>query len=386
MVRLDREAPGRTLPLIIASVMMLVTLAIDVVLPALPAIGRSLAIESDNDRQWIIGAFMLGFALSQAGIGPLSDAWGRRRLLLFSLCAYALLGLAAAAAQDLETMLSLRAAQGAAGGMTRVLITAMVRDLYAGSRMARVMSLATTAFIIAPILGPTLGALILTVGSWRWIFVGLAGFGGIALFIVYRQLPETLAPLDRRPLSPGSFLATIRHVCREPQSACFTVALTFRFASQFTFLLTVQQIFEHVWHREELLAPVLGGIAIVIALGAFANAQFVTRFGLMRIASYATTSLLLLCLVQLAIVLDGGFTLLLFTLFQAVISALTSICNATFQALAMEHMGGSAGTASSLQASTSMLGGTVLAGWAGQAFDGTLVPYATALALFASGA
>jgi len=295
-------------------------------------------------------------------------------------------GLSAAAAQSLETMLLLRALQGAAGGMTRVLITAMVRDLYAGPQMARVMSLATTAFIVAPILGPAIGVLILALGSWRWIFVGLGLVGCFALATVYLRLPETLKRDERRALSPTSLLNSVKSVCHERQSASFTIALGFRFAGQFTFLLSIQQIFEHVWRREDLLAPMLGGIAAIIAVGSFANAFLVTRFGLIRMASFATLALLTICLAQLAIVASLGSSLLLFVLFQAVISALTSICNTTFQALAMEHMNRFAGTASSIQASGSMLLGTILAGWAGQMFDGTLLPYAACLALFSAGA
>ncbi|WP_052757415.1 MFS transporter [Sphingobium chungbukense] len=378
-------APGRSLPFIVASVMMLVTLAIDVVLPALPDIGEALAVTRDNDRQYVISSFMFGFAISQAGVGIVSDALGRRGLLLGAVGGYAAFSLAAAAAQDLTVMLIVRFLQGAAGGMTRVLINAAVRDLYSGAQMARVMSMATTAFIIAPILGPALGTLILAVASWRWIFIAFAGFGILSFLIICFRLPETLPPAMRRKLSAKSLVEGVKHVLQDRQSTWFTTAMSFRFAGQFAFFLSLQQIFEQVWKHEDLLAPVFGFVAAVIAIGSMVNARLVTRVGLMRMSRITTLLLTTICAAQLAWVALGSFGLIGFIAFQAAISALTSICNTCFQALAMENMGRQAATASSIQGSGSMLAGTLLASWAGQAFDGTLLPYAIAITLFAIG-
>ncbi|MGE0294536.1 MAG: MFS transporter [Hyphomonadaceae bacterium] len=363
--------------------MILVTLAIDVVLPALPLISDTLRIESDNQRQFVIVAFIAGFALSQAFIGLLSDAWGRRGLLLASLGAYAVFSLASAFAQDLPMLLALRVAQGAAAGGTRILILAVVRDLYNGARMARVMSLATAAFIIAPVLGPAIGAMIISVASWRVIFLALGVVGCAAYLVVALRLPESLAASARRPLSLSSIGEALTLVGRDRLSVAYTGAMSFRFAGQFAFLTSVQQIFEQVFVRPDLLAPVLGSIAAVVACGALLNARFVMAIGALKMSRMANAGLIAVCAMQLVWVFAGGETLLWFFVFQAVISASASVCNATFQALAMQKMGEVAGAATSLQGSFSMLAGALMGGLAGQIFDGTLKPYAIALMFFA---
>ena len=173
-------------------------LGIDAMLPALPAMGRALGIAHENDRQWIIAAYMFGFGSCQLIYGPLIDRYGRKPVLMLSVSFYALTCIAAAFAYDFHTIIAARLLQGVAAAATRVLAVSIVRDRYSGRQMARVMSLTFIVFLAVPILAPSLGQLIMLVAPWEAIFVALGGFGMFVVLWAGLRLPETLHPEDRR--------------------------------------------------------------------------------------------------------------------------------------------------------------------------------------------
>ena len=188
--------------LLISCVMMLVAFAINSMLPALPAIGEALGVRVDNERQFVITAFMIGFGVAQFFVGAISDRYGRRGLMLMSLGGYALTSLAATFAPSFETLLLARFAQGMATAGARVLVNSVVRDRFEGREMAQVMSLASTIFMAAPILAPLMGQAVLMVAPWRWIFAALAMLGATVGLWVLTRLPETLDPANRREINP----------------------------------------------------------------------------------------------------------------------------------------------------------------------------------------
>ena len=127
---------------VIASIMALNPLAMDMMLPALPDIGQSFHVANANNLQLVLSAFLLGFGIGQLGIGPLSDRFGRRPVVLGGMIAYGVASLLAITAPSFETLLLVRVVQGLATSATRVIATSIVRDCYVGRRMASVMSLA----------------------------------------------------------------------------------------------------------------------------------------------------------------------------------------------------------------------------------------------------
>ena len=139
-------APTRRLPLwefvgLTAMLMALNALAIDIMLPALPQMGRDFAVLQENDRQLIIVSYMLGFGVSQLFYGPLTDRFGRRRVLFISLFFYVVAAVACVFAPTFEILIGVRAFMGASAGGSRVIAVSAARDLYAGRQMAKVMSL-----------------------------------------------------------------------------------------------------------------------------------------------------------------------------------------------------------------------------------------------------
>ena len=139
---------------LMAAMMALNALAIDVMLPALPYMGEALGVTSENERQFVISAYMLGFGFAQIAFGPLSDRFGRRAPLLIGIVVYIVAAIAAAFSPSFAILLALRFTQGLGAAGTRVIATSMVRDLYSGRAMAEVMSLTFMVFMAIPIIAP----------------------------------------------------------------------------------------------------------------------------------------------------------------------------------------------------------------------------------------
>ncbi len=194
---------------LIAGLMAINSLAIDAMVPALPAIGHSLHVLTANERQLVVSFYMFGFGATQLVYGPLSDRFGRKPVLIGSLILYVVFALLCAASGSFALLLTARTLQGAAAASSRVLTVSIVRDRFEGARMARLMSLAFMVFLLMPVLAPSFGQLVLLVASWRAIFFGLATFAAIMLAWTVLRLPETLHPEYRRPLSPGTITAGV---------------------------------------------------------------------------------------------------------------------------------------------------------------------------------
>ena len=369
-----------------AAIMALVALAIDSMLPALPAIASSLNVANDNDRQFVIGAFMLGFGFSQLFVGTLSDRFGRRPVLLTMLVLYAIFSIACALAPSFELLVAARIAQGASAAGGRVLVTSIVRDRYVGRQMARVMSLAFIVFLAVPIIAPALGQLILLVAPWRWIFVvlGIAGVS-VATWIAF-ALPETLAPQNRIPLQPKQIAHSVGIVIRDRQSIGYTIAVGFMTGAMMSFLNSISQILEVTFKSLHLMVPVFACAALAMALGSLINSRLVVRLGMRYLGHLALIAFTVLAAVHLLVTVFGHESLLTFTLLQATMMGCFGLATSNFGALAMEHVGKVAGTASSLQGSFATIMGALIGIVAGQAFDGTTIPLYASISLCGIGA
>src|SRR3954471_14550215 len=182
-----------------AALMASNAMAIDSMLPALPAIGAALGVGEENRRQLVVTVYLLGFGAAQIGYGPLSDRFGRKGLLVAGLGLYAAFATLAGLAASFTLLLAARAMQGIAAAASRVLVVSIVRDRYRGPAMARVMSLTMIVFMIVPILAPFFGQAVLAVASWRHIFIGLGAYGTLLAIWVLARLPETRGPGKAAP-------------------------------------------------------------------------------------------------------------------------------------------------------------------------------------------
>ena len=359
---------------LIAALMALGSLGIDSMLPALPAIGSSLGVVTENERQLIVTAFLIGMGLGQLIHGPLADRYGRRPVMIGALVVYFASNIVAALAGDFALMLAMRAVGGVSIAATRVVTIALVRDCYTGRAMARVMSLAFIVFMIMPVLAPTFGQTILLFGAWRWIF-GMTALGtAIVVGWFSLRMPETLRPEDCRPLAPRRIALGWWRTVTDRWSLGYTLASAALLGALYGYINSVQQIMFDTFHRPRLLVAVFAITAATMALTNFMNARLVMRLGTRVISHTALLTQIALSGIHLAIALAGYETLTTFIILQALTMGCFGLATSNFSAMAMENMGHIAGSASSVQGFIGVTGGALIGAVIGQAFRGTTVP------------
>ena len=380
----DPAARGPGFPEFVALIAMMMAmnaLAIDSMLPALPAIGEALNVVSDNSRQWVITAYLLGFGGAQIVYGPLADRFGRKPVLIVGIGLYVAFSLLAAIAPTFETLILARIGTGLGAAATRVLAVSIVRDRYSGRTMARVMSLSFLVFLAVPILAPTVGQLILLVAPWRWIFGVLALFGSALLIWAVLRLPETLHPADRMPINLGRSGGAFRFALTQRQSIGYTLASTAIVGGLFGFINSSQQIFYDVFHAPGLFTTVFAGVAGGIAVASVINARLVERLGSRLISHSALIGFITFGLIHAAVSATGHETVITFAILQTLTMFCFGFIAGNFGAMAMEPMGHIAGTASSAQGFVSTIFGSLLGFFIGQHFDGTATPMALGMGL-----
>lgn len=366
---------------LLAALMAMNAFAIDAMIPALPDIGAHLGITEENRRQLIIVAYTFGFGLGQLLWGPLADRFGRKPILVAGISAYVVFALSCSAAPSFAFLVGARLLQGASAAVTRVLVVAMVRDLFEGEAMARVMSLVFMVFMLVPVLAPSLGQAILLVGPWQAIFWVLGGYGLLIGLWSFFRLPETLHPEYRRSLHFGELLGAARTVLTERQSLGYTVAQTAIFAGLIAYISSIQQIIFDAFQRPETIGLVFGVIAAPMALASWLNSRMVGRFGLRRVGHSGAAAFATLTLAHALVGTFVGESLTGFVLFQGLVMASFAFCSANLNTLAMEKMAPIAGMASSIQGVIGTIFAAIGGFMIGQAFDGTQLPFLWGLSL-----
>ncbi|WP_248310931.1 multidrug effflux MFS transporter [Bosea vaviloviae] len=366
---------------LMAALMATNALAIDSMLPALPAMSEALGIAEANQRQWIITAYLLGFGATQIVYGTLSDRFGRRPVLLFGLVVYVAASIAAAFAGSFETMMLARVVQGVGAAATRVLVVSIVRDCYSGRDMARVMSLAMIVFLAVPILAPSIGQAILLVAPWRWIFGVLTIFGASVMLWVVLRLRETQSPEDRKPIEVASVVAAFRTTLTTRLAVGYMLAMAFVLGGLFGFINSAQQVFVDVFHAPEWFTTIFALIALGMAAASLLNSRIVGRLGMRRVSHGALLAYIALTGTHALLALSGHESLWSFAAFQAGAMFCFGLIAPNFGAMAMDPLGHVAGTASSVQGFVTTIGGALLGFFIGQHFDGTVVPITLGFAL-----
>jgi DHA1 family bicyclomycin/chloramphenicol resistance-like MFS transporter len=362
---------------LIAGLMALNSLAIDVMLPALPYIGTSLGVANENERQLVIAAYMVSFGAFQLMFGPISDRFGRRAPLLVGMVIYVVAAFLAVFSPNFAVLLALRALQGLGAAATRVVAISLVRDRFAGRDMAQVMSLAFMVFMALPIVAPAIGQAFLLVGSWHYIFVFMGGLASVIGIWAYFRLPETLTAAHQRPLSISSVTDGFRIVLSNRVAFFYGLAPMLMFGGMFGYISSAQQVFVDIYGLGPLF-PLAFAIMAALMMGSnFLNATIVHRLGQRRIAH---TAVLLTIGFALVLVVWGHITLPPLAAFFCLVTAilfLYGFAPNNFNSLSMEPLGEVAGTASSVFGFLQTVGGAIIGSYTGQHFDGTITPVAT---------
>jgi DHA1 family bicyclomycin/chloramphenicol resistance-like MFS transporter len=380
------KRPGtREMTVLLAGLMALNAFAIDSMIPALAQIGRSLHVAHENDQQLVVIAYFVGFASTQLLWGPLADRFGRKPILAAGVILYAAFAFLCAFAWSFPLLIAGRVAMGASAAVTRVLVVAMVRDLFEAEAMARVMSLVFMVFMLVPVLAPNIGQLILLFAPWRAIFVVIALYALIMLAWSWVRLPETLHPEFRRGLDWRETTSAILQTIRDRQSLGYTVAMTVSFSALVAYISSIQQIVFDAFHEGRFIGLVFASIAAPMALASYLNSRVVGRFGLRRVGHSAALAFVIISAVHAAIALAGLETLWTFIFLQGLTMGSFAFTSSNLGTLAMENMAPIAGTASSVQGVFSTIGAAAIGFLIGQQFNGSPVPFVVGTALCAAG-
>jgi DHA1 family bicyclomycin/chloramphenicol resistance-like MFS transporter len=355
-------------------------MSIDIVLPALPAIGRAFGVTDENDRQLVILTFTLIFGMAQLFYGPISDRFGRKPLIAIGLVLYIAGSTAAMFVTSFNGLLAMRAVQGIGTAALQVVSLAMVRDCFSGPAMGRVLTFIFTTFMIVPIVAPTIGQQIEFLATWKGIFAFNAIAGALILLWMAMRLKETLKVEDRRSLALSSLTGALKEIVTNRITLGYSVASTLTLIALFSYIVCVQQVYGELYGLGPLFPYAFGASSIGIALAALFSARLVRRIGMRPVAHGALSIFTVSGLLLFVLALGGNPPFW-------VTFGLLSICMMAFgvlqgniSAIALEPLGHIAGTASSLIGVVTMTIANVLAGVVGQAYDGTVIPLAFAFA------
>jgi len=363
-----------------------IALSIDAMLPALPQIAAELSPDAQNQAQLVVTSFFFGMGFGTLVAGPISDRFGRKRVILVFAAIYLLGAGLSALAPSLETLLIARALQGLGAAAPRVVGMSMVRDLYRGRDMARIVSVVMVIFMVVPALAPLLGQAVLWVGTWRTIFVAVAAIALLANAWVLIRQAETLPPAARRTLSPRDLWQSAREFLRHRTAALSTACQSLGTACLLATLSSQQGIFEQTFGRGDSFAAWIGFIALCAASGSLINSRIVMRLGMRQVilVTYAvqvglTIGLLALLLAGL---MPAGLIFPAHVVWSVTVIAMMGLTQGNLTALAMEDLGHVAGLASSLMTAASTVFAVILAVPVGLAFNGTQIPLMVGIGLF----
>ena len=354
--------------------------AIDMYLPALPAIGDSLGAEL-GAGQGSLTAFFLALGCGQLLYGPVSDMLGRKPPLYFGLGLFTLASVGCALATNIETLVALRFVQGLGAAAGMAIPRAVVRDLHTGNEAARLMSLLMLVFSVSPILAPLVGSGVIAVSGWRGVFwvVALAAVAGLAL--VYGMLQETRPASARVESSLGSALCAYGLLLRDTHYLGLVFIGGCSMAGFFVYLASSPFVLINHYG----LTPTQYSLAFSFNAIAFIGASQFTatlgaRFGLVRVVKAAASASGVVMVALLGYYLAGGDQLGVLIALYFVASAFMGLVIPTTSVLALEEHGAIAGTASALLGTLQMLSGAAAMGIVGLFANGEPLPMVIGMA------
>lgn len=354
-------------------------LSIDMYLPAFPLMERELGVPAGG-AQVTLATFFLGLGVGQLIYGPLADRFGRRQPMIVGSAIYTLAALACVFAGDMGQLAILRLLQALGGCASMVVSRAMVRDVAEGAAAARLMSRLMLVLGAAPILAPSLGALVLPVVGWRGIFLLLALYGVASVFIAWRVLPESLRRDQRQALAPGIIARNYLAAARDRSFMGNALASGFAIAAMFAWIAgSPGVLIEGFGLSATQYAILFGAGAFALILASQANPALLRRHSPARILSLALVVFVLAgSALALAGVLDLGLPALLAPLWTMTACLGLILPNSAVCALAAQ--GARAGTASALLGTLQFGLGGASAAVLQAVHDGTAAPMTLTMA------
>jgi len=270
---------------LMASLMSLVALSIDAILPALEQIGLSVGSTNSSDNQLLITMIFLGLGFGQLIFGPLSDSLGRKKMVYIGFLIFVIASFICISATSLEMMVFGRILQGIGLSAPRTISIAMVRDSFSGDYMAKIMSFIVVIFILVPIVAPAIGKLMLDYFGWKFIFQSQLIFGFFVMLWLYKRQPETLLEKNRKRFTIRLFIDGSKEFIKHKQAIAFTLISGFITSSFMVYLSTSQVIFQEQYHLKEEFPYIFAGLAVTVGFATFLNGTFVLKYGMLKLVT-----------------------------------------------------------------------------------------------------
>ncbi|MFJ4538128.1 multidrug effflux MFS transporter [Streptomyces tibetensis] len=377
--RTPHRRTGLLVTFLLGSLTAVPPLAMDMYLPSLPEVTRSLHAPAAT-VQLTLTACLAGMALGQLVVGPMSDRWGRRRPLLAGLAVFVVATVLCALAPTVETLVAFRLAQGLAGAAAIVIARAVVRDLYDGMAMARFFSTLMLISGVAPIVAPLIGGQVLRVTDWRGVFVVLTAIGVLIGVLVWTRLPETLEPAERHGGGVGEALRAMRGLLADRAFAGYMLTGGFAFAALFAYISASPFVIQEIYGASPQTFSLLFGVNSVglVVVGQINGKILVGRVSLDRVLgiglAIVITAATALLLMALGVFGEVGLVPVAAALF--VLMSAMGITLPNTQALALMRTKHAAGSASALLGTSSFLIGAIASPLVGVAGEDTALPMA----------
>jgi MFS transporter, DHA1 family, multidrug resistance protein len=392
MLREGAETPRISFPefvALVAAMFSLVALSIDAMLPALSDIAISMDVAGTNQAQLVVAVMLIGLGVGQLFYGPLSDSYGRRRPIYVGFAVFLLGSVVCLFADSMPSLLIGRFIQGLGVAGARIVTVAVVRDLFEGRAMARVMSFVMTVFILVPAIAPMVGQGILLFAGWRAIFVALLAHSLVVLIWFTIRLDETHPPERRYPLSlRRNWRATVE-IIRNRQSFGYILAAGLIFGAFIGFLSSVQQIFEVTFDRKIEFPFWFALLSLALGAASLTNAKLVMQFGMKQLsmnALYISTAVSTVFLIVLLLPISQSFgaipQFVMFMGYMMITFFFFGILFGNLNALAMEPLGHIAGIGASIVGAGTSIISSPLGIVVGQQFDGTIIPLVAGFAVY----
>jgi len=361
--------------IVMASLMSLVALSIDALLPAISEINKELQITNPKNSQLFITMIFLGLGFGQLISGPLSDGLGRKPIIYSGFIVFVCASLICVFATNLEMMILGRFLQGIGLSAPRTVSIAMVRDRFSGNYMAKIMSFIVVIFILVPVIAPALGKLMLDLYGWKSIFYSQLLFGFFTMIWVWKRQPETLKIANRKKIKFSLIIEGIQEFTKHKTAIIFTLFSGFITGSFMVYLSASQQIFEEQYHLKNEFPLIFAGLAISIGFATFLNGKLVIKHGMFKLVSISTISFTLIPIIYIFLFSgESNPNITILILFFGLQFFSIGFLFGNTRALAMEPIGHIAGIGAAINGFTSTIMAVPIATCIGAYITNTALP------------
>lgn len=368
---------------LMASLMSIVALSIDALLPALPEIGEALGVIDPNDNQKLVTMIFLGLGFGQLIFGPLSDSFGRKPIVYAGFTLFIIATFICITTKSFEMMILGRVLQGVGLASPRTLSIAMIRDSYSGNFMAKILSIVVMVFILVPVIAPTLGQFLLNYYNWESIFYVNLLFGFIVMLWFWKRQPETLSNQNKIKFTPMLFVNGTKEFIKHKHAVGFTLVSGFITGSFMVYLSTAQQIFEQQYNLGDKFPYIFASLAIAVGLATFLNSRYVIKFGMWRIAFAGTIAYCIISLLYIVLYWSGinPSIEILITFFALQFFAIGFLFG-NLRSLAMQPLGHIAGIGAAINGFVSTVMAVPIANYIGGFVSDSVLPLFIGFSIF----